>query len=255
MIRLHFVKAGAWLNRRLRPPRHRHSIRSYAWVVRYRLAQYPQDRPLALARAIGAADMATFHSQGDGQVAVLRHHGLADGMAVYDLGCGCGRTAQALARSGWRGSYIGADIVPALVDEITRTCPGYRALVHHRPSIAAPDTSQDLIFHWSVFTHLYPEECFLYMRDSFRALKPGGRTVFSFLEHEDPAHRAMFDAQVQHFERGSDPTHLDAFLHRDWIRNFARRIGFAEPAFTDGADGTHHPPFWQTLAVLDKPRS
>ncbi|MEO6091865.1 MAG: hypothetical protein ABIT04_06300 [Novosphingobium sp.] len=63
----------------------------------------PQDRSLALAQAIGAENMVTFASQGDGHVAVLGHHGLIDGMNIYDLGCGCGRTAQALTRSGWKG--------------------------------------------------------------------------------------------------------------------------------------------------------
>lgn len=46
---------------------------------------------------------------------------------------------------------------------------------------------------------------------------------------------------------------LEAFQHRDWIRRFARDAGFTEPRFTDGLDDTHHPAFWQSLAVLEKP--
>jgi SAM-dependent methyltransferase len=254
-------KYYGWARKRVRQklglipvPRHLHSVRNYEKLVKRHIAEFPQDRAWALARSIGAADWGNFRSQGDGHVAVLRHHGLADGMAIYDLGCGCGRTAQALVRSGWQGAYTGADIVQDLADEIPRTCPGYTAFMHRELTIAAPDASQDMIFHWSVFTHLYPEECFLYLEDSFRALKPGGATVFSFLEHEDPEHRRLFDDQVSCFRRRSEPEHLDAFLHRDWIRNFARRIGYAEPAFTDGADATHHPAFWQSLAVLRKPQ-
>lgn len=230
-----------------------HAQESYERLVRIRLAEYPDDRSLALARCIGADDMALFHAIGDVHVAVLRHHGLQDGMAIYDLGCGCGRTAQALQRTGWQGDYIGADIVPELVDELIARCPGYTAHTHRQLSLVAPDASQDMVFHWSVFTHLLPEECLLYMHDCYRALKPGGRMVFSFLEFEALQQRHVFDDRLPFFRNGKSPDHLDTFLHRDWIRLFARQTGFGEPRFTDGTDDTHHPQFWQSLAAMDKP--
>ena len=230
-----------------------HSVRDYRRIVRRKLRDLPGDRALALAQAIGAPTMETFASQGDGQVAVLRYHGLTDGMAVYDLGCGCGRTAQALVRSGWRGRYTGADVVPELLDELARQCPGYETILNLTPTIVAPDSSLDIVFHWSVFTHLYPAESYLYTADAFRALKPGGKLVFSFLEMEDPAHTVVWQNNLAHLARGEAAAQLDAFLHRDWIRRFARDAGFAEPRFTDGSDETEHPPFWQALAVLQKP--
>ncbi len=203
--------------------------------------------------SIGDISPQEFARQGDAHVAVLRHHGLADGMAIYDLGCGCGRTAMALQRAGWQGSYKGADIVKPLIDHLKANCPGYQAVVHRDNSIAAADGSLDMIFHWSVFTHLYPEESYLYLQDSFRALKPGGTLVFSFLEFEEPKHHRIFDSQVRQFGKRGWSATLDAFLHRDWIRLWARRIGFAEVAFTDGTDGTHHPEFWQSLVAMRKP--
>jgi SAM-dependent methyltransferase len=82
--------------------------------------------------------MDEFAAQGDGHVAVLRHNGLMDGMAVYDLGCGCGRTAQALYRSGWQGTYTGADVVPELLNRLARQCrvtvPLTQLLAHYRCS-------------------------------------------------------------------------------------------------------------------------
>lgn len=230
-----------------------HSVRDYRKLVRHHLRRLPQDRPLALARAIGAESMATFISQGDGHVAVLRHHGLTDGMAVYDLGCGCGRTAQALQRAGWQGDYTGADVVPELLAELARQCPGYATVEIAAPTIAAADGTLDMVFHWSVFTHLYPAECFLTMREAFRALRPGGRLVFSFLELEEPEHDRVWEMVTALAAKGAKAEQLDAFLHRDWIRRFAREAGFAEPRFTDGGDGTYHLPFWQALAAMDKP--
>lgn len=230
-----------------------HSVRDYQKLVRKFLRRQPNNRSLALAQAIGAPTMEDFVSQGDGHVAVLRHHGLVDGMAIYDLGCGCGRTAQALIRSEWQGSYIGADVVPELTAELEQQCPGYITKINYEQSISAPDESLDIVFHWSIFTHLYPAECYLYTADSFRALKPGGKLVFSFLEMEDPEHDRVWQSNLTFLREGRPAPHLDAFLHRDWVRRFARDAGFSEPYFTDGSDDQEHPAFWQTIAVMKKP--
>ena len=233
--------------------RQSHSVRDYRALVREKLKSLPHDPALALAQAIGAPTMADFMSIGDGHVAVLRHHGLANGMTIYDLGCGCGRTAQALVRAGWQGHYTGADVVQDLIDELARQCPGYDVLLNVTPVIVAPDASLDMVFHWSVFTHLYPGESYLYTADAFRALKAGGKMIFSFLEMEEAEHDRVWNANLDHLRAAHRAEHLDAFLHRDWIRRFARDAGFAEPRFTDGTDGSRHPAFWQSLAVLEKP--
>lgn len=233
--------------------RQSHSVQDYRALVRKKLKRMPDNPALALAQAVGADTMENFVSQGDGHVAVLRYHGLVDDMAIYDLGCGCGRTAQSLYRQGWQGRYTGADVVPELLVELSRQCPGYETRLNLTPTIVAPDASLDIVFHWSVFTHLYPGESYLYTADAFRALKPGGKMIFSFLELEEAAHDRVWNVNLDHLRVGRPAQHLDAFLHRDWIRRFARDAGFAEPRFTDGLDKTHHPAFWQSLAVLDKP--
>lgn len=230
-----------------------HSVRSYNVLIAKHRRTFRGDEEMAMLATIGALSPKEFASQGDGHVAVLRHNGLQDGMAIYDLGCGCGRTAIALKRNGWQGRYKGADIVKPLVEYLKNTCPNYEAVVHRNNSIAAPDASLDMIFHWSVFTHLYPEECFLYMEDSLRALKPGGKLVFSFLEFEDEKHHRIFEGKLGQFRRQGWSGTLDVFLHRNWIRLWAEQIGFTDVTFTDGSDGTNHPEFWQALVSMSKP--
>jgi len=229
------------------------SFRAYDRHLDSRLRANPGDRDLAFAQAIGSQTLEGFVSQGDGHVAVLKHHGLAEGMAIFDLGCGCGRTAQALQRSGWQGSYTGVDVIERFVAELRTKCPGYQAFRHRSSSVPMPDESLDMLFHWSVFTHLAPEECYLYMQDMFRALKPGGKLVFSFIELTDSEHWTIFDNRLSRITRRRKLGLLDTFLHRDWIRIWAKRIGFSEPAFTDGRDGTNHAPFWQSLVAMTKP--
>jgi SAM-dependent methyltransferase len=238
---------------RTKPNRLSHSVRDYQALVQMHLRRQPHDRRLALANAIGAQTMAEFDAQGDGHVAVLRHHGLASGMSIYDLGCGCGRTAQALKRNGWTGRYVGADVVPELLAELVRQCPDYEAVLNFDRTIMAEDESIDLLFNWSVFTHLLPAESFLYMIDAHRALKPGGKLLFSFLEMEEPTHDRVWLGSLESLRSGGKEEQLNSFLHRDWIRRFAREAGFSEPEFTDGTDGTNHPPFWQAIAVMQKP--
>lgn len=230
-----------------------HSIRDYQALAKVYLRNQPEARRLALANVIGSVTLEDFDAQGDGQVKLLRHHGLEDGMSVYDLGCGCGRTAQALRRCGWTGSYIGADVVPELLDELVRQCPEYKVVLNYERTIEAKDGSLDMVFNWSVFTHLFPAESFLYILDTHRALKPGGKLLFSFLEMEEKEHETIWQNELEALRNGQQKKQLDTFPHRDWIRRFARDAGFEEPSFTDGTDGTHHPQFWQAVAVMQKP--
>lgn len=229
------------------------SAKAYSRFLAHKLREHPRNRALAFAEAIGSDTVALFEEQGDAHVQVLRHYGLRNGMALYDLGCGCGRTAQALRRSGWQGSYTGADIVKGFIEELRRTCPDYVGHVHLQPSLVANDASLDMAYHWSVFTHVSPEECFLYLQDTFRALKPGGVTIFSYLEIGHQPHQIVFDKRVARYAAGKHQILLDTFLHPDWLRFWAERIGFEPPAFTSGQDSTNHPPFWQSLVAMRKP--
>jgi SAM-dependent methyltransferase len=228
-----------------------HSVDDYEALVEHLVKTSPYD--IAMYRAIGCQNFEEFRDTGDSQVAVLRHHGLVDGMNIYDLGCGSGRTAHALLRSDWKGAYTGADIIDRLVEYLKENCPGCEAIVNRELNIVAPDGSLDMIFHWSLFTHLFIEEAYLYFKDIHRALKPGGRLMFSFVELENESHVRVFRSRVELFANKQHFGQLDTFLHRDWIRKWAAEIGFAAPRFTDGADRTHHPPVWQSVAAMDKP--
>lgn len=140
-----------------------------------------------------AASLEGFAQQGDGQIAVLRHLGLRDGGLLSGLrqrAHGPGTATIRPARA-----HKGADIIKPLVGYLREKCPGYKAVVHRKLTIAAPNAPQDMIFHWSFFMHLRAEGCYLNVRDSCRALQPGGTLVFSFLEFEDEGHLASSAAR------------------------------------------------------------
>jgi ubiquinone/menaquinone biosynthesis C-methylase UbiE len=88
--------------------------------------------------------------------------------------------------------YLGTDVVPELlayaraqcVDETTRRF----ALVD---GLTIPDqgTSADFVVFFSVFTHLYRNECLTLLEEAKRVVKPGGRNVVPYL---DPAEMQLW---------------------------------------------------------------
>ena len=79
--------------------------------------------------------------------------------------------------------------------------------------------------------------------------------IFSFLEMEEPEHDRIWDNVLTHAQNDHPIEQLDAFPPRAWIRKWARQAGYEEAQFTDGTDGSKHPEFWQSLAILRKPAS
>jgi SAM-dependent methyltransferase len=232
-----------------------HSIRDYSKLVRDLIAAHPDDPDLAMAKAIGARTLEIYRESGDKHVHVLKRLGLQDGHAVYDLACGSGRTAAALRRHGWQGQYRGADIIPELVDYAQQRNPGFQFFVHPDFSINADDATQDMLYSWSLFTHLQLEEIFMYAKDAHRALKPGGVFVFSFLTLKDPLHREIFKVRVLALENGVPNGHLDTFIDQDTLRiMMVDMLGFELLGFTAADDATATPigSFGQALAMFRK---
>ena len=231
-----------------------HSRHDYRRLVDRLLRELPED--VAVAAAVGSPTLESFRATGDVHVSVLRSVGLKDGMTIYDLGCGSGRTAQALMRAGWQGLYLGHDINEDLVRYLNRTCGDFRAQHHEELSLLADSETVDIVFHWSVFTHLYLEESWLYLLDTMRVLKPGGYSVFSFLEIEDADHfHKVFLSRVDAFRTNSALNHLDTFMGRSQISVLASRAGLDLIRFEDGTDSSLHPGMWQSLCVLQKPHA
>lgn len=253
----HFIRYGRKENRTWAcdaPIATSHAYKDYKRLVQYLLKEYPDNEALAMAKSVGSQTMECFYSSGNKQVSILRHFGLLDHWAVYDLSCGCGRTAQALARNGWSGRYVGADIIEEFISYAQKTTPGFLFLVHHNYTVAAEDSSLDLVFAWSLFTHLLLEETSLYIEDAFRSLRPGGKLIFSFLELAVPHHRTIFDARRALALSGKHPVHLDFFLNRHDIETLASSAGFQDWCFIDGDDrnATPYGALGQSVAVLTK---
>ncbi len=252
----HYQKFGRAEGRQLRRfNTESHSIRDYTALVKRLIAEHPDNLELAMAKSVGALDLDIYRITGDKHVAILQSLGLQTQQHIYDLACGSGRTAAALRRYGWSGTYCGADIIPDLLNFARQQNPGYEFICHPDYSIHAKDDSLDIVFSWSLFTHLHLEEIFLYAQDCYRALKPGGVFVFSFLTLNDLVHREIFMNRVAALNRGTDCVHLDTFLDRSTILNMmTQMLTFKLETFYDGDDDSVTPTgrFGQALVVLRK---
>ena len=110
--------------------------------------------------------------------------GLRENMSLFDFGCGSGRLALALKKNNFKCNYSGQDIVPELINYLKLKVPNANVICAKERKILMPDESQDIVVNFSVFTHLLLEEIFIYMKDIFRVLKPGGSHIFSYHEFD-----------------------------------------------------------------------
>ncbi len=166
--------------------------------------------------------------------ALLVQHGLEPHHYVVDVGCGSGRLAGALA--GYlTGRYLGTDVVPALLDSARKLAgrPGWRFELAPGLSIPEADDAADVVCFFSVFTHLLHEDSYVYLRDARRAVRPGGKVVFSFLEYGCPRHWVPFQYAVASNCRDQP---LTVFLSRDAIAAWARHLDLRVVAMHGGGE-------------------
>lgn len=159
--------------------------------------------PRHLAWRTGRLDQ--FREVSDAHIDVLeRYADLHAACDVVEIGCGVGRDAipltQILPQS---GSYLGIDVMRPSIDwardNIASVAPHF-SFVHfdvadaqHNPgggeemtryAIPKDAASIDLVFLFSVFTHMFPADVGHYLDEFSRVLRPGGRVLASMFTME-----------------------------------------------------------------------
>lgn len=223
-----------------------HFVKDYEGFVDMLLANFGEDE--AMSHAVGGEYVET----GLKERAILEHAGLDAGMSLVDIGCGSGRLASALADLPVH--YLGTDVVQKLLDYAAARSPrSFRFERHTELSVPVASASVDMICAFSVFTHLQHTETYLYLQDSLRALKPGGKVVFSFLEFATDHHWPVFASTVEQFKAGTMP-HLNMFIERNAIEVWCAHLGYEVLEFVNGANAPWGgKPLGQCTAVLRKP--
>jgi SAM-dependent methyltransferase len=195
-----------------------HYVQSYNDMVAEMRATLPLDE--AMSRAVGGDS--SYEKAGDGLSTALIGAGLSSGQTLIDVGCGSGRVAAALGRKMPGIEYLGTDIVPDLLEYARKNSPDHFKFVLHREiSIPAPSESADMICFFSVLTHLFHQESYVYLRDAKRVLKSGGLIYITFLE--SGPYWSMFERMVATYEQPLKP-HLNMFIERPMLEAWASHL-------------------------------
>jgi SAM-dependent methyltransferase len=157
--------------------------------------------------------------------------GLRAGERVLDVGCGTGRVAAPLLdHLGPEGSYEGFDRDPSRIDwcneHIAALHPNFRFqtvsvfnsrrqkgdLPAGHVSFPYADAEFDLVFLFSVFTHMLPDGVERYLAEIGRVLKPGGRSVITWFLLNDESRQALEEQHDERSDRASN-AHKSRFSH------------------------------------------
>ena len=188
----------------------------------------------AYAKAIGSVDSESFAFYGKMEADLLYQYGLSDESVLADIGCGSGRLALALAGR-FKGSYLGTDISSELImhaREIVKN-DNFGFVKTIGLTVPAADDSVDIACFFSVLTHLRHEESYLFLEDTVRSLKSGGRIIFSFLDFSQGSHWAQFEPILTAFRNGM-PSHVNQMMSHDTIYRFAEYLGVEVVVIHDG---------------------
>ena len=129
-----------------------------------------------------------------------QHAGIEKMRAILDFGCGCGRVLRQ-----WHSlpntRICGTDANPTLVGWSRRNLP-FADVRSNRlaPPLDYADSSFDLVYALSVFTHLTEELQKSWMDELLRVLRPGGHLIIT--THGEHYADRLNDAERQRFQSG-----------------------------------------------------
>jgi SAM-dependent methyltransferase len=159
--------------------------------------------------------------------------GVTPGDRVLDVGCGAGRLAGPLTGYlGPTGSYEGFDSSRERIDwcneNIASHHPGFRFVVadvhngQYNPDAETKaseytfpylDGEFDVAFLTSVFTHMLPDDVAHYLDEIGRVIKPGGRSMITWLLLNDEVERLLEEQRDRRHDPASNAH--DALLSHD----------------------------------------
>jgi SAM-dependent methyltransferase len=209
--------------------RSRHAAASVTEAYREHVAlllkAYPRDVAMSLAVGGNYAAYGILLSQ------ALRQLGLQPDQYLIDVGCGSGRLASVLKKT-HRGRYLGIDVVPELLDYAREQCPAdWRFQCAEGLQIPENDGVADMVCFFSVLTHLPHEQCYVYLREATRVLRPGGCVVASFLELGLPSHWSVFESTIGSIGRQTPP---NVFIERSVFEVWGKHLGLKVERVLDG---------------------
>jgi SAM-dependent methyltransferase len=151
--------------------------------------------------------------------------------AILDWGCGCGRVTR------WWSDLDGVAVTACdynaeLVDWVGANLPFTTALRNRlEPPLPVGDASQDLVYAFSVLTHLPDELALEWMREIRRVLAPGG--LFFFTTHGEACRDRVTPEEAKALSRGESVVQFSGIAGTNLCAAYHPRA-FVESRLADG---------------------
>jgi SAM-dependent methyltransferase len=200
--------------------------------------------PMELRRQVGPVDDRVYDDP-DGRL-VYPYLEESVYRSVFDFGCGCGRVARHWAQV--KGpKFYGCDYNAKAVQWCRRSLPYLDARTNGlAPPLPYPDASFDLVYAFSVFTHLTEPLQYAWRDELVRVLKPGGY-LYTTMQGDvkagkslepDSAERAAYDRGEIVVVNGAvvGANLCLALTPRSWVENaFGKQFEMVDfsPGMTD----------------------
>jgi SAM-dependent methyltransferase len=133
---------------------------------------------------VGARDIAWFFQSGQADYQTFRQAitkwtgGNPADLSILDLGAGCGRILQYFVRDG--GALTATDVDRTAIQYVARTFPAVRSIVNRSaPPLPLAAEQFDIVYAFSVWTHLPDRLQTEWLEEVRRILKPGGLALIS----------------------------------------------------------------------------
>jgi SAM-dependent methyltransferase len=151
---------------------------------------------------------------------------------VLELGCGIGRIGRELAPH--VGFWHGVDISSNMLNQARERLEDFANVELtelHRAALGEfPDASFDKAYCIAVFIHMDKEDFFLYLRELYRVLKPGGRIFFDHWNLSSPIGWRRWFIEVQQYVNANPGLRKDVarnqFTTPEEVSLFLKHLGF-----------------------------
>ena len=123
--------------------------------------------------------------------------------ALLDWGCGCGRVLRHWSDLP-RTRVLGCDITPKMVEWCNEHLPFSETTVNElSPPLPYSDATFDLVYAFSVMTHLSEDLQHAWIQECRRVLKPGGYLLFSTLGEYFVSRNRLTEEEQSSFAGGN----------------------------------------------------
>jgi SAM-dependent methyltransferase len=205
----------------------------------------PLPPPKLMVLVGGDTNAPAFFSGGEITAQVIRDMLGSDGAdigqmkAILDFGCGCGRVMRHWRSISGRVALHGTDYNKVLIGWCRRNLPFAQFGINRlKPPLDYKDDSFDLVYAFSIFTHLPEDLQESWMNELVRVLAPGGY-LFITVHGENFRHALTSDEQIVFDGNGVVVRHAQmagsnrctAFHPVDYVHNvLARNLRVVEHA-------------------------